>query len=223
MKVVAVLVFLVAAGIAVVSVTGRPLFGPVDTHFLLWVNNASHCRALNTPMWAVSHMRMLYIIFAIGIAILLFSRRYAQLIVVVLIFWFCLHPVILSMKKAAFLPRPYEAMSGLWYAMGEDNWIRLDAPLEARRRDSFPSGHAFSAFFFVGVFHQYRRIKWIYWAAALLIAFSRLYLGLHYVSDIIFGGLAGFALGSLIQLLQFRSLLLDGGRYEERICGNGCW
>ncbi|MDP8247229.1 MAG: phosphatase PAP2 family protein [Candidatus Tritonobacter lacicola] len=210
MKAVTILILLVAAGIAVVSFTGRPLFGPVDTSLTLWVNNAAHCRALNAPMWAVSHMWMLYIMFAAGISVLLFRGRYGQLIVFILIFWFCFHGITVRMKKAAFLPRPYEAMSGLWYETGHNQWVRLDRPLEARRRDSFPSGHAFSAFFFVGVFHRVRRMKWFFWAAAILIAFSRMYLGVHYLSDVIFGAMAGFAFGAFFELLQFRSLLLEG-------------
>ena len=209
MKAVAILIFLVAAGIAVVAFTGRPLFGPVDTGIILWINNAAHCRALNVPMWAVSHMRTLYLMFLIGIAVMLLRGRYGQLIVFILIFWFCLHGFTIRMKKAAFLPRPYEALAGLWYESGHNQWVRLDRPLEARRMDSFPSGHAFSAFFFVGVFHRVRRVKWFFWIAALLIAFSRMYLGLHYLSDIIFGAMAGFALGAFFELLQFRSLLLE--------------
>ena len=210
MKAVTILILLVAAGIAVVSFTGRPLFGPVDTSLLLRVNNAAHCRALNAPMWAVSHIRTLHLLFLAGVLVMLFRRRYGQLIVFILIFWFCLLDITICMKKAAFLPRPYEAMSGLWFETGHNQWVRLDRPLEARRRDSFPSGHAFTAFFFVGVFHRVRRMKWFFWAAAILIVFSRMYLGVHYPSDIIFGAMAGFAFGAFFELLQFRSLLLEG-------------
>ncbi len=211
MKTVIVLTLLVAAGIVAVSIIDSPLFGPLDIRFLLWVNNAAHCQGLNGAMWVVSHIRVLHILLLIGIIILLFKKRYGQLIVFLLLFFF-LQNITIAMKNAAGLPRPYEAMSGLWIAEGSSNWIRLEHPRKPWRMDSFPSGHTFTAFFFVGLFKSVRRMRWLFWAVALLIAFSRLYLGVHYLSDIVFGAMAGFALGSFVELLQFKSLLLE----EER-------
>lgn len=61
---------------------------------------------------------------------------------------------------------------------------------------SFPSGHATTAFAMAYVLSRYHP-KWkaYYYILALLIAFSRIYLGKHYPSDIIVGMMVGTAIG----------------------------
>lgn len=57
---------------------------------------------------------------------------------------------------------------------------------------SFPSGHAATAFaaaFVLSVFDNKRR--WFYYFIAVLISYSRIYLGCHYFFDVVFGGLLG--------------------------------
>ena len=67
---------------------------------------------------------------------------------------------------------------------------------------SFPSGHAMGSFCFYGVLAAIlaarakgRRTKWCIWAGAVLlvglIGLSRIYLGVHYPSDVIAGYCAG--------------------------------
>jgi undecaprenyl-diphosphatase len=64
---------------------------------------------------------------------------------------------------------------------------------------SFPSSHAMSAFAAATIFyHANRRLgNWAY-LLAILIAFSRLYLNLHYPSDIICGAIFGALLALLV-------------------------
>ncbi len=88
------------------------------------------------------------------------------------------------------------------------------APLIARAHGySFPSGHSFSSVVFYGMlaYIGYRFIKtnWLKWGLfaalflfAALIGFSRIYLKLHYASDVV----AGFCLG-IIWLLLAKWLL----------------
>jgi undecaprenyl-diphosphatase len=208
MKTAAVFILLVAAGIAAVAVINRPLFGDADTAILQWVNNAAHCRALNRPMWLLSHIRTINLLLAAGVLVLLWRKRYAQCIVFVLLFFSLVH-ISIAMKQAAHLARPYESMPEIWVTEGGSRWVRLEEPRTARRMDSFPSGHAFTVFFFAGVFFRVRGVRWFFWAAAVLISFSRLYLGVHYISDVMFGAMAGFAVGAVVELLQFRSLVLE--------------
>jgi undecaprenyl-diphosphatase len=61
---------------------------------------------------------------------------------------------------------------------------------------SFPSGHAATAFAAataVGVLHPRLRAPLL--ALAAIVALSRVYLGVHYWSDIVVGGLLGAAIG----------------------------
>lgn len=63
---------------------------------------------------------------------------------------------------------------------------------------SFPSGHATTAFaaaFILTFFDKKRRALW--YMIAFLIAFSRVYLGHHYVSDVVAGAFIGWVVGVL--------------------------
>ncbi len=64
---------------------------------------------------------------------------------------------------------------------------------------SFPSGHTLSSFIAATVLTLTNK-KWGYWAypLATLIAFSRLYLGVHFPTDVFFAILLGLLLGTLV-------------------------
>jgi undecaprenyl-diphosphatase len=58
---------------------------------------------------------------------------------------------------------------------------------------SFPSGHTAMAFIiFALLFRLDRPLAWTWLPLALLIAFSRMYLGVHFPSDVLAGGVVGF-------------------------------
>lgn len=63
---------------------------------------------------------------------------------------------------------------------------------------SFPSNHALNNFaaavFLLRLFPAY---KWIFLIVAILISISRVYLGVHYPSDVLGGALIGIAFGYL--------------------------
>ena len=71
---------------------------------------------------------------------------------------------------------------------------------------SFPSGHATIAFASATVFSYYdkRRIVF-YYILATCIAFSRLYLGCHYLSDLLVGALLGFFVAKTVLNFSFRA------------------
>lgn len=75
-------------------------------------------------------------------------------------------------------------------------WIRL--PDGMRHGFSMPSSHAVNNFaiaiFFSIVFSTRKVMGWVF-TIALIVALTRLYLGLHYPSDILAGIIFGIALG----------------------------
>ena len=62
---------------------------------------------------------------------------------------------------------------------------------------SFPSGHSAAAFCAVGVLYgaKMKKLLWPTLILACLIAFSRLYLYVHFPTDVLAGALCGFLIG----------------------------
>ena len=73
------------------------------------------------------------------------------------------------------------------------------APLELETNYSFPSAHATAVFApLILVDKLFPKIKWLWFGVALLVLFSRLYLGVHYISDVIAGALIGYIIGIIV-------------------------
>lgn len=86
------------------------------------------------------------------------------------------------LKRSTLRPRPYEAHAGI---------MLFAAPLD---HFSFPSGHTLHAVAFTIVATAY--YPWLAWLTVpfmLLVAASRVMLGLHYPSDVIAGVVIGAA------------------------------
>ncbi len=82
--------------------------------------------------------------------------------------------------------------------------------VEASLDPSFPSDHATAAFavaLTMIVFHH--RGKWLYLLGAILISISRVYLGMHYVSDVAGGAITGIVAVGLVRQFYQRSSRAD--------------
>lgn len=88
-------------------------------------------------------------------------------------------------------------------------WIReIDDLLLAVPKDySFPSGHTLSSFLAATVIvRRHRRLGIAAFTAAALIAFSRMYLYVHFPTDIIGGAVVGSAIGLSVDFLADKIL-----------------
>ncbi len=82
---------------------------------------------------------------------------------------------------------------------------------------SFPSGHATNiAAVAMLLAWRYRRWAWAAIAAAFLVGYSRIYLGVHYPSDVLGGWALGAGLGALAALAAARAEARwqDGSRHR---------
>jgi undecaprenyl-diphosphatase len=81
---------------------------------------------------------------------------------------------------------------------------------------SFPSNHALNNFAAAFFFYKFfPKLKWLLFVTAALIAISRVYVGLHYPSDILGGAIIGSAFGYIFGLafLKINDLAEQGKFY----------
>jgi len=150
--------------------------------------------------------------FFIALAVLLLLPNRTRRIGVIMAFALLLELLVVNvaMKPAFARPRPYD-LELEWWAQAYRAVFPGGALASHMPRDmSFPSGHAGVAFAgalawcfgsrrkWVG---RARRVSYVGVALAVLIGFSRLYLGVHYATDVIAGALAGAACAGLAVLL----------------------
>lgn len=172
------------------------LLYPYDRNLLYMINGASGSEALDTIMFILTDFggSFFWLLFIIVLWIhgKIKERRFAIFLAITII-----ASGILGLILKAFLyrPRPYEFLSGI-------NLIGFE-----EFGSSFPSGHSIRAF--AGstlIFRHYGRMASPLLALSLIVAFSRVYLGVHYPTDTIAGALLGLAVANFIFIFTKRPL-----------------
>lgn len=92
-----------------------------------------------------------------------------------------------AIKLFVHRPRPFVTLDNVRLLLGQRDGF------------SFPSGHSTISFCLATVIAmRYPKARYPVFIAALLVAFSRPYLGLHYPSDILAGAILGISIGYLV-------------------------
>ena len=162
-----------------------------DSAVLLFIQEHLRIAALNQPAVLISTLGnagIFWILLGLVLTAIPKTRKAGALSLASLLFCFLITNVFL--KNAVARPRPYTQIKELVMLM--------PCPSDF----SFPSGHACSSFATAGALtwslrDKLRRIGYAALALALLISLSRLYVGVHYPSDVLCGVLIGL-LGSLL-------------------------
>jgi undecaprenyl-diphosphatase len=149
-----------------------------------FINHTISNDLFNIVMPMISRMGQGELYFLIGIMLLLLKKREFKLLGIALLAGLTLSYYIAgTLKILVARPRPFVALTNVILLGSMD------------KTPSFPSGHATSAFMIAvllsGRFKKYA----LFYAFAALVAFSRVYIGVHYPSDVIAGSLIGAAIG----------------------------
>ena len=134
-------------------------------------------------------MGFIWVVFGI---IFLFPRKTRRAAILSLAALVCAHLLCNEViKDYVCRIRPYDVIDGLS--------ILIDRPTDY----SFPSGHAMCSFAAAIVYfrHQPRRLGVPMLVIAIVIAASRLYIGVHYPSDVIIGALLGTIIAAIFILI----------------------
>ncbi|SEM41626.1 undecaprenyl-diphosphatase [Syntrophus gentianae] len=93
-----------------------------------------------------------------------------------------------SLKHLFYRPRPFVEQA---VALR----VSLETASHLRNDSSFPSGHAANAFMVSALFAQrLRRMRFGLYGVAAMVALSRVYLGVHYPSDVLVGSFLGLTI-----------------------------
>lgn len=155
----------------------------LDGAVLLWIQEAVRCELLNPLISVYTRLGNAGVMWiALSLAMLCFrkTRKAGALSLLAMLFGLLCTNV--ALKHLVARPRPWLTVEGLHFLVVEKD------------PNSFPSGHTCAAFAAAGVWFRTLPWRWARWTAVVLAIFmglSRLYVGVHFPSDVAAGCLVG--------------------------------
>lgn len=150
------------------------------------------------------------------------TRRYGTAMAFGLLIGVCF--VNLFLKVVVARPRPYADENSIYYQL----WLIMGQHMESDK--SFPSGHTNAAFAAMVPLYLLgdRKKSWLALVFAVLMGISRIYLVVHFPSDVVGGLITGTIAGMLGSMIALNlpkkwyvwDLAKRGGRPEEDECSD---
>lgn len=161
----------------------------MEAEILLWIQEYLRMPVLNSVMRGITHLGdfgIFWILMAIMLCLYAGTRKAGLTVAAGMLVSFLINNLFL--KNVVGRTRPYEMIDGLTLLVN-------------RAKDmSFPSGHSATSFvaavIIAGMLPKRYGISALVLAA--LISFSRLYVGIHYPTDVLFGAASGIIIGLIL-------------------------
>ncbi len=187
-----------------------------DKELLLFINR-HHNSFFDSIMWFASGIMSWFPLYAFIIILLIVKFKKKSLLLILLI----IPLIMISDQLTSGILKPLTERLRPSHQPGLKNLLHY---VDTYRGGlfSFPSSHACNFFAwvtYVGLIAG-KRIKWLPYLlipVALLVSFSRLYLGVHFPSDVFCGALLGIFLGWVFSKLYFG---LDHLFFKNPVTGN---
>ncbi|MDO5825726.1 MAG: hypothetical protein BZ137_05280 [Methanosphaera sp. rholeuAM130] len=168
----------------------------LDNQIFQLINLSYHNPFLNNLSQLVCYLGVVYTILIIALLIAFFDKKKGKRVAVLLFMGVILAVCLTFLLKYTVLrPRPYTVI---------DNMVLLAVEMDP----SFPSGHTVNSTVLACILTK-EYDKKIFMLIPLFVGLSRIYIGVHYPSDI----LCGFILGIFIAILSEK--IYDNILYEK--------
>lgn len=158
------------------------------------INLSYHNIFLNNLALLICYLGVTYVGILIAIFLMIFGDKKSKKISIILLVSIILTYYITGMIKYAFLrPRPFTQLT---------DYVLLTTAADP----SFPSGHTSNA---TAIFYilatEYNR----YWLLIIpvIVGLSRIYVGVHYPSDVLFGFIIGFVIAYVVDYIFHKKIM----------------
>ena len=161
-----------------------------DLPLLNWIQANIQCTFLDTTMPVITHMGSagFLIVFAVFMMLLKKYRRTGFSVALSMVFGLVICNIILKPGIARIRPYDYQEQMG----------IMINLLIEKQHDFSFPSGQTIATFeTATAIFLNHKKLGTVCLVLASIIAFSRLYLYIHYPTDVFTSIILGVALAVL--------------------------
>lgn len=160
------------------------MLGYADIAIFKFINNTLANPIFDAIMAPLTRLGSGELIFVIAVLLVIFGKKEKKMAGILLIAGLSVtYYVVEFLKGTLAINRPFVTIAD----------ARLLVPKSSGY--SFPSGHTVTAFMAATIVSRYYRPRAIWFTLALMVAFSRIYVGAHYASDVVAGACIGIMIG----------------------------